>query len=98
MTWQDISTSAGPRYFILVAEDGRELLRINLKTGEVTGEIEDASEAGRVFIEYLRKQFPSLPLPSPPEEARTPAATVTDFEYDTGRPIPPAPPQKGPAT
>lgn len=36
-----------PQNFIIMTEDGRELLRINLKTGEVTGKIEDASEAGR---------------------------------------------------
>lgn len=39
--------------FAIHAEDGRELLVIQ-QDGTVTGAVEDATEAGARFVEYLR--------------------------------------------
>lgn len=41
---------------ITAPEDGRTLLSLEWD-GSVTGEIEDASEAGRLFVEYLRENL-----------------------------------------
>jgi hypothetical protein len=42
---------------VIQAEDGRVLLRINFETGEVTGEIEDAGDAARIFMTVLRQMM-----------------------------------------
>lgn len=40
--------------FVLTSATGRELLRIDLATGEVTAAIETANEAARAFVGALR--------------------------------------------
>ncbi len=51
VTRSNISTS----HFIICANDGRRLLNIDLKTGEVTGEITDAGEAAEVFVREIHR-------------------------------------------
>jgi hypothetical protein len=46
-----------PPTISIMANDYRPLLTIH-PDGTVTGEIEDASEAARVFVEHLRGYFP----------------------------------------
>ena len=43
----------------VVAEDGRVLIQLN-PDGTVTGTVEEASEAGRVFVESIRWQWSPL--------------------------------------
>lgn len=38
--------------------DGRTLIRIDLTTGEVTGELENMNEAAAVFVSYVRQHMP----------------------------------------
>ena len=45
-----------PHSFIISGDGGRPLLTIH-PDGTVTGEIEDASEAARVFVDYVRQNI-----------------------------------------
>ena len=38
----------------IIGEEGRELLTVH-RDGTVTGSVEDASEAGRLFVEAVRR-------------------------------------------
>jgi len=46
-----------PTYFQLVGNDGRTLLKIDLRDGSVTGEVEDAGEAAAVFVAEVRRMM-----------------------------------------
>lgn len=52
--------------FAISARDGRRLLTIDLTDGSVVGSIEDASEAGRVFVESIRGHITRTPPASEP--------------------------------
>lgn len=43
-----------PKFFIICANDGRNLLKIDLKNGTVEGELENTGEAARIFVKHLR--------------------------------------------
>lgn len=45
--------------FVLLGADNRELIAFH-RDGSVTGSVEDASEAGARFVEYLRANVPGL--------------------------------------
>ena len=49
-----------PPAIVIQAHDGRELLRLDLKTGEITGDVEDSSEAGKRFVAAIRQHLPKL--------------------------------------
>jgi hypothetical protein len=52
----------------IFSPDGRVLLQIDMETGEVIGSIEDASEAGKVFVESIRVHINGYKLLSKYEE------------------------------
>lgn len=61
--------NAGTRALVIQAEDGRELLAIR-SDGTVTGEVEDAGEAGARFVAYLREHvFEQAHTPTDDERA-----------------------------
>jgi hypothetical protein len=60
-----VFNNMGPPVLRISGKEGRELLKIGAD-GSVTGEIEDAGEAARVFVESLRSQLRAMlakPLP-----------------------------------
>lgn len=54
--WLSVSEKEGLGDFVMMGKNSIELIRLHAD-GSVTGEVENASEAGRVFMSYVRANW-----------------------------------------
>lgn len=54
--WLSVSEKEALGDFVMMGKNGIELIRLH-GDGTVTGEVENASEAGRVFMSYVRANW-----------------------------------------
>lgn len=79
-----IKVAEAPTITIL-AQDGRDLLKIH-PDGRVEGEIEDASEAGRRFVEAIRGEY----RPKREDVDRVARVMLAAWEEAEGAPVNPS--------